>query len=294
MSDALAVLLAARGVPDVGDVFARDWRFDLRDTPADPAQVALPADDQDDRLARRTGWRPRWTVTDPATAAGSWRAALQGGTPVAVVGDAYHLPWLPYHGREHMEHGFVVDGLGTDGTVHVVDPYENATEWGRAAPTATRVSLDTLAPALPGGRWAVLVPTGTTSTPRAPRAQIAANVAAVRRAADNGAYERFVDGHAPAGRAELENLTLQTWLLARDRSLHARWLADLPADAVDAGFVARFADIERGWRRAMESAYVALRRVRGGRRAPGAALDALRSVTAAEVELARAPGNGQE
>ncbi|WP_433392213.1 BtrH N-terminal domain-containing protein [Micromonospora sp. KLBMP9576] len=293
VSDALAVLLAARGVPDVRDPFARDWRFDLRAGPA-PARVALPAPDQDDLLARRTGWRPRWSATEPGTAADSWRAALREGAPVAVVGDAYHLPWLPYHGHEHMEHGFVVDGLDADGTVHVVDPYENATEWGRAVPTATRVGLDTLAPALPGGRWAVLVAATTAPEAPDPRAQVAANVAAVRAAADSGAYERFVAAHAPAGRDELENLTLQTWLLARDRGLHARWLADLPAEAVDPGFVARFADVERGWRRATETAYLALRRVRGGRRAPGAALDALRTVTAAEVDLARTPGSEQE
>ncbi|MDG4795682.1 BtrH N-terminal domain-containing protein [Micromonospora sp. WMMD1082] len=294
VSDAVAVLLAHRAVPDVRAVFARDWRFELRDMPTGPAQVALPPDDQDERLARRTGWRLDWRATDPGTAVDHWRAAPAADAPIVVVGDAYHLPWLPYYRREHMEHGFVVDGLGTDGTVHIVDPYENPTEWGRAVPTVTGVDFDTLTPALSAGRWAMLTATGTAPEPGDPRGQIAANVAAVRAAADSRAYERFVADHAPAGRLELENLTLQTWLIARNRSLHARWLADLPAGATDAGFVARFARIERGWHRAMESAYLALRRVRSGRRAPGAALDALRAATTAEVELARAPGSGQE
>jgi hypothetical protein len=147
--------------------------------------------------------------------------------------------------------------------------------------------LHELDPALSGGRWAILV-RATPAPPVRPADQIAANAAAILSAAARDCYQRFIADHQDGGLPGLHSLSLQTWLLARNRALHALWLAGLPPDVVDPAAAGRFAAvISEGWRRAMEMSYIALRRVRSGRKAPGAAFTAIESVAHAEVSLAR-------
>jgi hypothetical protein len=284
VSDDLALLLAVHGCPDVRAPFAVDWRFDLVESAGGLPRVALPPPDQDGLLADRTGWRPRWRpVASVDQELPVWRDMLRRGSPIVLVGDVFHLPWLPYHGQEHMDHGFVLAGLDGD-DARIVDPYDNATEWGRATPVATDVATETLSDALADGRWAVLEPSRR-GDPVEPATACRANARAIAAAAESGAYRRFVDAHRAAGTAELANLALQCWLLARSRSLHARWLADHGPSTAD---TAQFAtEVVPGWRRASEMVYVALRRVRSGRRAPTAALDAVRSAADTEIRLAQ-------
>jgi hypothetical protein len=299
VSDDIALLLAAHGVDDVRDPFARDWRFDLLRPKAGLTgvdirpEIDLPAARQDDLIAARTGYRPAWQPIDtlPQREA-AWRDALRDGEPVLLVGDAYHLPWLPYHDKEHMDHGFVLEGItggdGPEAVAHVVDPYDNATEWGRAEPLATTLPLTDLAPAVVGGRWAVLAREPGDPSPVSADEQLTANANAIVEADEQGSYQRFHDGYQGLSATELEGLTLQTWLLARDRGLHALWLADQPAGSGPAEIAGRFAeDVAAGWRRAAEATYIALRRVRSGRQAPASALATVQHVMTAETGLAR-------
>lgn len=297
VSDDLALLLAAYGVSDVCTPFAQDWRFDLTESGNGPVRIDLPPADQDELLGQRTGWRPSWRpVTSVERDAPDWQRALGAGEPVLLVGDAFCLPWLPYAGHEHMDHGFVLTGLGADDgaegpasdlIAHIADPYRNVTEWGAAEPLATRLPLGELAPALAGGRWAVLVAAPATA-PTPPQHRIAANATAILAAADGGGYQRFIADHQQAELSQLQSLSLQTWLLARNRALHARWLAGLAPELVHPSLAGRFeTEINGGWQRAMEMSYIALRRVRSGRRAPGAAIAAVEAVARAEASLAR-------
>jgi hypothetical protein len=298
VSDTLAVLLAARGVEDVRTPFACDWRFDLIEEPEGPHRLDLPPRGQDDLLGRRTGWRPRWQpIVSLDTDLPVWRDMLASGVPVVLVGDAFGLPWTPYSGHEHMDHGFVLEGIEHDGetTAHIVDPYENATQWGRALPVCTRVSLRSLASALTGGRWAVLEPAAAAPA-IPPGAVLLGNARAILTSAEQGHYQRFVDQYRPLRMQELTHLALQTWLLTRSRGLHGRWLATLPEDVLAARLRDRFADeVETSWQRAAEITYLALRRVGSGRAAPTSVLTALQ--TAAEAEAAFAAevlaGGGQ-
>jgi hypothetical protein len=293
VSGDLALLLAARGVADVSAPFAQDWRFDLAgDDQAALPRVDLPPSDQDELLGRRTGWRPRWRpITSLQREVPYWRRALGDASPVVLVGDAYYLPWVPYQGHEHMDHGFTLEGISAagydrDGVVaHIADPYDNVTEWGHAEPVSTRLPLHSLAPALAGGRWAVLERVRP-EMPADPAVQVTANAAAILAAAGKGAYQRFVEAHERSGLAELQSLAVATWLLARNRELHARWLTGLPASVGCGPLADRFsAEISSGWRRATGICYIALRRVRSGRAAP-AVIGAVRSVAEAEADLA--------
>lgn len=292
VSDTLALLLAHRGVRDVRTPFACDWRFDMVDNATGPAGPDLPPARQDDLLAARTGWRPRWSpVAGLDDDLPRWWARLREGEPVVVVGDAYELPWLPYAGHEHMEHGFILDGLvpaadGRSMCAHVVDPYDNATEWGHATPLTTEVPVPSLATALAGGRWAVLEQAGAPDPPDSATV-LADNAAAILDAARTGAYRRFVEQYRPMGTGELTHLALQTWLLTRQRGLHARWLRDLPGTVLGPGMATRFADeVEAGWRRAGEVVYLALRRVASGRAAPTGALTAVQAAGESEARFA--------
>jgi hypothetical protein len=292
VSDDIALLLAAHNVADIRSPFGQDWRFDLVERDPGLPVLDIPPADQDQLLGSRTGYTPSWTRTGSVEdAAAQWRGKLSGGAPVLVVGDAYFLPWLPYHGRAHMDHGFVVEGLGEgpNPVTHVVDPYDNVTEWGHAVPVTTSLPLQDLAPALTGGRWATLSRTGS-SMPYDPRQQVVRNAAAILAAHDSESYERFIRWHDSADQGRLENLTLQTWLLARNRQLHALWLRDVADDLAAcglAGLSEQFAsEVAAAWRRTMEMSYIALRRSRAGRRVPGGLVMSLRAAAKAEASLA--------
>ena len=281
--DNVALLLAHAGVADVRTPFALDWRFDLVEGRGGRPRLDLPPASLPELLAERTGftleWRPVGALDE---AVAEWREALGRGEPVLVVGDAFDLPWVPYHGRKHLDHGFVVEGV-EDGVTHVVDAYDNVTQWGRAEPLATTVPVADLAAALEDGSWTLLVRVGD-AAPLDVGERLADNAAAIVAAEADGSYRRFVEAHREPDEPTLDNLTLQTWLLARNRSLHARWLADQEelGDLPE-----RFeSEVVAAWRRAAETAYMALRRVSAGRQPPPAALHAAEAAVAAEPALA--------
>ncbi|WNV85126.1 hypothetical protein [Umezawaea sp. Da 62-37] len=297
MSDDLALLLAQAGVVDVRSPFAANWNFCLVEDVGGLPRCALPPADQSAQLARRTGLVPLWQRIDGdvAAAVDAWSEALRGGRAVLVVGDAYHLPWLPYAGNEHMEHGFVVEGIdSTDGirepVVHVVDPYDNTTSYGRATPQTCKVSVGDLATALVGGSWAVLAAIGEPE-PIDVCVQVLANAAEIVAAAQDGAFARLVDGHRHLDARAVEHLSLQTWLLSRNRSLHQLWLLDVRPQLREAGLddlPARFdAEVVTAWRRATEMAYLASRRVHAGRAAPPSVLAAVERALDHEFETAQ-------
>lgn len=297
VSDDLALLLAQAGVDDVRTPFASRWKFCLIEDTDGPPRLNLPSRDQDTWLATRTGFAPRWREVggDVAAAVLAWHAELHEGRAVVVVGDAFHMPWLPYHRNEHMAHGFVVEGIDPLGesrepVLHVVDPYDNATAHGRAMPVTVKIGLADVALGLAEGSWAVLDRVGEPTPVDVPH-QVATNAEGILAAERDGSFARLLDGHADLGREAVENLALQVWLLVRDRSLHRLWLVDVRAELRRIGLEelpARFEnDLVPAWRKASEMAYVATRRVHAGRAAPRSVLDAVRTAAEQETAVAR-------
>lgn len=173
-----------------------------------------------------------------------------------VVADAYHLPWVPYFGQRHMNHSFLLERAEGGGAV-VVDGYHNETPWGGARPVSRQLNRTELAAAVPGPALAVTL--GPADAPRAPvRPQTAL--------ADGKTSDRYVTAYAehPDRLAALDRLTLETWLLARSRNLHSRFLqargvlADDPAAA----------EHVTAWESLAESVYLGYRRVERGRPEP--------------------------
>ncbi|MFC6093989.1 acyl carrier protein [Saccharothrix lopnurensis] len=199
--------------------------------------------------------------------AGTWRAAtsadlLRGHDLVYVVADAFHLPWVPYHGHEHMDHSFLVEAGPTGFVVH--DAYHNDTEWGSARPDRRELSAAELSAALPDGA-------------RVFRLDPVDPPAGVRPRQDHAGPE-VVDAYVRAYRehpdrvAGLRRLTLETWLLARSRRLHAACHEE----------PAVFEEHVRRWEALAEQTYLAYRRVARGRAEPPGVLPRLADLLAAD------------
>ncbi|CAL9655955.1 acyl carrier protein [Streptomyces sp. Tu 3180] len=211
------------------------------------------------------------TVEDQLAAAGELlglavraRATGRPGTapdgpaePSYVVADAFHLPWVPYHGHRHVEHSFLVEP-DADG-VTVTDAYHNDTTWGPARPlrlSYRREQLDVLLAALPEDTVTVRLsarPPGPAPAPvHAPAGEAAVD-----------AYLRAYADHEDRVLA-LERFTLETWLLARARHLHAAYAARLAGGAQDETVRAHLAR----WDGVVEHTYLAYRRAVRGRAEP--------------------------
>jgi len=287
--DTVALLLAQAGVVDVRTPFAHSWCFRTIEDVDTGVMVDLPPRAREESVERFTGFCPDWRrIGSVAEAIGEWREELRSGRAVAVTGDAFRMPWLPYHEKEHMTHGFVVEGVedGREPRIHVVDPYENVTRWGRAEPLATKISLGDLGPALDQGSWATLRSSGTPE-PVDPVREVLANCEAIDGAHQEGTVAAFLGAHQEMTAEALRGLTLETWLLTRDRELHALWLAEQGAAVEDfAGAMAE--DVVPKWRKLRELTYVAVRRAEAGRSVPTTVTDALAAALDAEARTARA------
>jgi hypothetical protein len=155
-----------------------------------------------------------------------------------------------------MEHSFLVVA-GPRG-VTAVDAYHNDTPWGPARPGEWPL------PVLDKARLSAFrTRPRTPSAPDAPRAT-----------SDIGRYVAAYREHEDQHRA-ITRLTLETWLLARSRSLHARWLAQR-------GHAAEFAEHAARWRQFAEQVFIALRRVERGRALPGGLHDQLETLLHAD------------
>ncbi|MBT2383220.1 acyl carrier protein [Streptomyces sp. ISL-11] len=179
-----------------------------------------------------------------------------------VVADAYHLPWGPYFGNKHVEHSFLVEPEDDGTGITVSDAYHNDTQWGRARPVQLRYERAELAAALdaiPEGAEVVRLTAGPLGDAPAPERTLDA-----RCVTD---YLRAFTEHTDRPQA-LEQFTLETWLLARTRRLHAAYAAGA------AGAEPRLVREHLArWDGLVEHAYLAFRRVARGRAEPPELLD---------------------
>ncbi|MEV5716991.1 acyl carrier protein [Amycolatopsis mediterranei] len=216
----------------------------------------------DDRLAQARRWLGL-SVTqrhDGVTAA-DVVSLLSDGEPRYLVADAFGMPWLPYHGHEHVEHSFLA--VAAPGGVQVTDAYHNVTPRGTALPGVWLLTESEFVAALDVGENTVIslqpvaLPEGHDETAPVDPAVVGRYVAAYRDHTDR--------------RAAFTALTLETWLLARERRMRVALTGD-PASA------SRLP----GWQRLTEQVYVALRRVEAGRGAPSHVFEMLSDLLNAE------------
>lgn len=295
--DNLQALLRHHGADDIRSPFASQWHFEFDEKrPGGLPSVVRTA--SVDAIREASGWALTALPVAPGNAAAACVAELGRGHPVLAIGDAHAMPWLPYHGREHMDHSFVVDGVSGD-RLMIADAYSNKTPWGEAIPGRAELSVAHFESALAGsdgwrGGWLHVFERRDGSVgPKPPRDAIRANATALlEELRERAALSRFRSFHA--GRvddpAAVHDFTLACWIVARSRAAHALWLADVTGDAIAGEFQDRVA---APWQRAMEFSYLMERRVRAGRPAPESALDLIKEAEAAEIDLAeRMTGGG--
>jgi hypothetical protein len=286
----LAVLLRHVGAEDSRSPFACQWCFAFP-----PETGELPVLEHRPLLtviAEQSGYRMRDLELPEDRLGDRLAEVVTEAGPVLLLGDAYDMDWVPYHGHVHMEHSFIVDGVSSDGRwAEVADGYVNRTEWGDAVPCRARVAvaelIDICSRSEAGCIRAGVLEPAVSSGPVDAAAWLRRNADAMCGPEAANSFERFVDRSRLAGDdmpARFDQFVLACWLVARARALHARWLASLtgdPAGLLPPGFAAAFMDTVAGsWRKAMEFSYVAGRRVRQGRAMPPAPFDIVASQAA--------------
>ena len=222
-------------------------------------------------------------LADAGTLLGLDPADEAGDQPWYAIGDAFDLPWLPYHGRQHMEHSFLL--VPDDAGATVLDAYHNDTPWGPARPCTHRLDGAGLDRLLAGALMRIVRLRRAQPAPLPPAAVLAANRDALSTPATAVAVDRYVAAYrGPADPlAAAERLSLETWLLARSRLLHLRWLQGQPGVTVPPAA----AEHLRAWPGLAEQAYVALRRVQRGRPAPPATCQRLADLLHGDAAAAR-------
>jgi hypothetical protein len=226
------------------------------------------------------------------------RDLVRGGVPVMVYGNQFNMKWVPYYRNEVASHPFIVDGLGA-GRYHVLEAYQNNSDWGECSPTELWISDEELAEAvetLDGPLSGVVIYLSGRREPVDvdPMADIRTNAAAILRGVGErgglGAFSRRFRRQATDKQA-MKLYDLSCWELTRSRSCHLRWLrlqsavdGRIPTELVD-----RFeAEVVLPWRRALQFAHLGFKRVEAGARPPMVSFDLIeKDITAAEVSLAR-------
>ena len=309
LDDNIAALLRHHGVADVRSPFGCQWFFGFPPpAPQQDGRFPLPVlrhQPLSGILAAGTGFR---LATPDVDAGGEERFCaemLGDGRPVIVQGDAFLMPWLPYYGRQHMNHSFIVEAAG-DGVLTVADAYYNKTEWGEAAPARTVLPSGALQPLAETARAAgeppflMLEPDGE-PRPLDVAGVLRQNTEQIRfqlgeRKLMTAFSRHYADAITAPGAAE--RFSLACWLIARDRALHARWLGDLAAAAnpeVDTGFAEAFTErVAAPWQQAVRFSYLLQRRIQAGKAAPDSAFRQIEhEIEPAEIEMAGLLGRAQ-
>jgi acyl carrier protein len=191
--------------------------------------------------------------------------------PLYVVADTHTMSWLPYFGQRHMEHSFLLTGVGASCTV--VDGYHNDTPWGAARPGVWRLSPAEFDAAVPRASAFVISAGPVPALDRDVVLLDNANALADKKSE----MEQYVAAvrHHPDPAAALDQLVLDVWLLGRSRLLHATWVG-----AAEASTQAE------AWLTMASQTFVALRRVQRGGGVPAGLLDQLLRLLHNDVVLA--------
>ncbi|MGY1496682.1 acyl carrier protein [Streptomyces sp. QTS52] len=228
--------------------------------------VEQPPADQIERMGRPLG-----LALDAGRPVTEGRALMdllpEDGSPLYVVGDAYCMPWLPYHGHQHMDHSVLLRGVDGGAGVEAVDAYDNETPYGRAEPVVCAFERAEAAALFDGSPSLPVTVRPTRPADRPVETTLADNAREAVRLLAGDAPERYAAAFRdhPDQQEACTTLLLESWLLHRSRRLHAAWAArHLPGSAR-----ARFADDQAdAWDALAGQCYLAARRAQRGRPVP--------------------------
>lgn len=226
------------------------------------------------------------------------RGLVRDGVPVMVYGNQYNMKWVPYYRNEVASHPFIVDGLDTGG-YHVLEAYQNTSDWGECSPSELWITDAELAYAvetLDGPLRGVVIHLAGRRDPVEidPVDDIRRNAAMIlRRIGEQDGLAEFSRRFRlqATDTQAMKLYDLSCWELTRARSCHLRWLRLRSAadDRIPRELVDRFeAELVTPWRRALQFAHLGFKRVEAGAAPPMVSFDLVeRDIAAAEVSLAK-------
>lgn len=200
------------------------------------------------------------------------------GEYVYVVADAYYLPWTIYYRTLHRNHSFLLIQLGEQ--VVAFDSYDIDTPAGTARPGHWALSAATVDQMMYDQESASgLVIKGSSLAPLEvfdPR---------LMRPPEALAVDDYVAGYRDFGDRSiaLEQLSLETWLLARSRQLAARWTMSTA-----------MADHAAAWAAYAQETYLTYRRVLRGRPEPSNWPQRLTELLMAEHDVIASLAKGKD
>ncbi len=216
------------------------------------------------------------SVHDKGTVAGAGLAAqMEPGELCYAVADAHHMTWLPYFGRQHMEHSFLlIAPERTDATWSVIDSYTNDTQWGAAKPGRWSLTHEELSALTRIQLYSIKPQPGPAARP----------FLHITHAPMDHYFAAF--DAEPNRERVLNRLTEDTWLLARSRRLHALHRTDTTADGnTDPEIAAHLRD----WDKLVTHTYMSFRRVAQGRPEPKGTVEQFAALLAADRRIFTTP-----
>lgn len=169
-----------------------------------------------------------------------------------AIGDGYDMPWSPYYGVHHVEHGFL-----TISDVVAFDAYNTVTEFGDAVPQIL------------GEEWRT-VPVERHLYVDVDSTDRAANWLSEPTTSYDSDKVRQYREAIDSATISVEQLATDTWSLARARRVNYRY-----ALAAELAVTDHMLPSIEAWTAASESVYMALRRLRRGRPVPKAFVGAI-------------------
>ncbi|MFJ6889626.1 acyl carrier protein [Streptomyces californicus] len=202
-----------------------------------------------------------------------------------VIGDAYRMPWLPYHGHQHMAHSVLLRASADGARIEAVDAYDNETPYGRAEPVVCTYTRQQAAALFDGSPTTPVLTHRGESRPQPLEHVLTRNARAATPMLETEAPEHYAIAFRdhPDQTAAFTALLLETWLLSRSRRLHAKWLARRSPGSAHAAAVAQQAG---AWEDLTGQCYLAARRVQRGRPAPPQLHTTLAQLLRTDLEIA--------
>lgn len=292
IADNFAVLLCHLGVADVRTPFACQWYFTF-DLALYGDLPLLAKKSITDIIRQQAGCIVQKHRFDSNRYMETLETSIRHNSPVMILGDAYHMPWLPYFGKEHMKHSFIIDGFNDNKTMlHIVDAYFNRTEWGEATPTETilpSTELERIIQELDdpdSGSFFTMQREGPPPTIDIPSLLMQNAEHILAQVRDNAAIHHFSEHYARniMNSVLMKQFVLACWLIARSRALHQLWLADIAREhpqLLEPTFAEQFSqNIGKPWQQVGEFAYILARRVSQGKRPPETCFHLLEQIIA--------------
>lgn len=291
----LSALMQFYGEPVPTTAFGCQWHFGLRGPDELPDTLRVPTLEA---IRRQTGFVFADRILADDDFVDTVVGLVEGGVPVMVYGNQFHMHWVPYYQHEVASHPFIVDGLDGPDRFHVLEAYRNTSDWGDCLPVELWIDRDTLVTAVSTLEGPlhdrVLYLSGRVDPVDVDLLDhVVANAEGLAaRVGEAGELAAFAERARASARdlPAVKLFDLACWEVIRARSCHLRWLERVAAvdDRLPQALVERFTtEVVTPWQRVSQFAHIGFKRVEAGSRPPQVSFDMIEQLAGVEVALSQ-------